>query len=73
MRFFNSNDSNSKFKPNQGYLDILTRNQTNCKEVKIPGVNILQKEEDFVLGIVRVLQGRIPTNFDNLKKRKTIT
>ena len=32
------------------------------------GVNLLQKEEDFVWGIFRVLQGRIPTKFDNLKK-----
>jgi len=36
----------------------------------VAGVNILQKEEDFVLGIFRVLQGRIPKKFDNLKKNK---
>ena len=33
------------------------------------GVNILQKEEDFVLGIFKVLQGRISTKFDNFKKK----
>jgi len=33
------------------------------------GVNILQKEEDFVWGIFRVLQGRIPTKVDNFKKK----
>jgi len=36
------------------------------------GVNILQNEEDFVWGIFRVFQGRIPTKFDSSKKRKII-
>ena len=33
------------------------------------GVNILQKEENFG-GISRVLKGKIPTKFDNLKNPK---
>ena len=36
----------------------------NCE----PGVNILQRKIYFVLGIFKVLQGRIPIKFDNLKK-----
>ena len=33
------------------------------------GVNILQKEEDFVWAIFRVLQGRIPTKFNYVNKK----
>ena len=39
---------------------------------EVPGVNILQKAEDFVFGIIGMLQGINPEfwfkNFDNLKK-----
>ena len=38
------------------------------KDLLFPGVNILQKEEDFVLGIFRMLQGRNPIKFDDFKR-----
>ena len=48
--------------------DCSVEKWANEQQIVKSGVNILQKEEDFVLGIFRLLQGRIPQNLKILRK-----